>query len=103
MPFISPSPISPIRAKQGSRKFTNLQPVRGADGNPAAGRTILAIGKSVFGVYEIKGQTITDSNGNYILTIAGAGPNDRYILVAIGNNFVAEYTKALGNMTGVLV
>ena len=92
---------SPLRLKQTIRTFSNYLPVEGFDGNAAAGRVILLIGKTVFGTQEIKAQTITDSNGDFSFTLA-AGVNDRFVVVAIGNNLHEEYTRALGDITGVV-
>lgn len=102
MPIITPPTPSPVRVSITSRRFENSNPVLGYDDNPAANRRIVALGLSVQGVYEVKAEARTDGNGDYTITVAGAGPADRYIIIAVGDPDHQEHTRALGNITGAL-
>lgn len=82
------------------RRFANATAVRGYDGNPASGRTIIAVGRDVFAAEAVVGQTRTDSSGNYSMTLF-AGDNDLFLLVAVGDILHNEYSRVLGSMKGV--
>lgn len=99
MPIAVPPSLSPVAVRQSMRTISNDLPVRGANGDPAQGRTIMVIGKTAFGQYAVLAETRTDVNGDYSITIA-AGANDRFIVVAVGDAMADEHTRALGNITG---
>lgn len=71
--------------------------VTGWDGQPAEGRTVIALGLDVWGQWAVKAQTTTDADGEYSLTV-NAGPNDPLIAVCVGLQVHAEHTRALGSL-----
>jgi len=73
------------------------QVVTGYDGQPAAGRTVLILGRDQYGNWVVVAQTMTDAAGNYAATV-NAGPNDRFIAVGIGDPAHGEHTRALGDL-----
>jgi hypothetical protein len=100
--MIGPKVFSGPLLKQAQRRFTNASPVLGADGNPAVGRVVLMVGKNEFATWIIKGSAVIDSSGNYSIAAHGAGPNDKHVLLAIGDFGLGEHARALNNMTGVI-
>lgn len=72
--------------------------VTGWDGTPAAGRTVLVLGRNVWGQWVVKGSTITDNDGEFSVGV-NAGPSDPLIALCIGDPAHGEHTRALGNLT----
>ena len=103
MPIIAPPPRSTTIVVQSLRTISTTggtTPVTGWNGNPAVGRTILLLGKNVWGNWAVIAQTITDGDGNYSFTVP-AGERDRFVVVGIGAPEHGEYTRALGELEGV--
>lgn len=89
--------VSVVVVKQKTTQFSGH--VIGGDNNDAVGRTVVLLAKDEFSRYEVRTETKTDSAGNYAIS-STIGKNDTAILIAVGDNSLAEYTRSLGNMVG---
>lgn len=100
---ITESPLGPPIKVATRTVSTNggAQKVTGYNGAPAAGRKILLLGLSEWAQWQVKAETVTDSNGDYSFSIS-AGPNDKFIVVGIGDPNHDEFTRALGEIVGVI-
>lgn len=104
MPIISPPPVTTVRIVTKNKIISTTGgsiKVTGYDSQPAAGRTVLLLGRNVWGRWAVIAETLTDGNGDYTFSVP-AGANDRYVVVGIGNAMFAEYSFALGNMEAVV-
>lgn len=72
--------------------------VTGWDANPAAGRTVLVLGRNVWGWWAVKGETRTNEYGEFSVSV-NAGPSEPLIALCIGDPAHGEYTRVLGNLT----
>ena len=70
-----------------------------SNGDPAAGRVVLALGRDQWGIWTVVAAGATDAAGHYQLTIPGAGVNDLFVVVGLGQP--GEYSVALGDLTAV--
>ena len=71
-----------------------------SNGDPAANRAVFALGRDQWGGWQVVARTVTDASGHYQLTIPGAGANDQFVVVGVGQS--GEYSVALGDLTAVV-
>lgn len=96
---IIPGPaVSPHSGRLGTTG--GAHPVVGHDGQPAVGREVLVLGRDQYGVWGVVAATLTDAAGHYEVSVS-AGPNDRFVVVVIGDPGHAEHTRCLGHLEAV--
>jgi hypothetical protein len=78
----------------GSLKVTDYED------NPAHGRVVLLLRKSIHGEWVIVDKTVTDANGDYEFSVA-SGPSEQLIVVGIGNLANGERSVAMSGIIGV--